>query len=337
MKRILITKLASLGDLIHLLPALSDAASAIPGIEFDWVVDKNLQEIPLWHASVRQVFLTNHRVWKKKLTSADTRKEFMHVYRKLKKESYDLIIDAQGNFKSALFSMIATGKRAGWDKNSIPDWGAQTFYHEKYPASKNIHAIERLRILLSSSIGYPLPTTPPKYQINTSKFSPPPIPLPSQYLIFVPIASFSSKLWPESHWKELIELCVQEGKNILLPWGNENEKKRAERLATSPQVTVLPKLTLNEIGYLISRAQALVSVDTGFSHLAAALETPCITLYGPTDPKKTGTIGNNQSWIQSSQDCSCSRKCKIQEENPYCMSQIQPCNVLKDLTKLLSS
>ncbi len=335
MKRILITKLASLGDLIHLLPALSDAASAIPGIQFDWVVDKNLQEIPLWHLSVHRVFLTNHRVWKKQLTSPNTRKEFSEVYQKLKKETYDLIIDAQGNFKSALISTIAKGKRAGWDQASIPDWGAQIFYHKKYPASKNIHAIERLRHLLAGALGYSLPSTSPDYQIDFSKFSPPTISLPTEYLLFVPIASYNSKLWPESHWKELIDLCIQSGKNILIPWGNEEEKKRAERLAISPQVTVLPRLSLNEIGHLVAKAKALVSVDTGFSHLAAALGVPCITLYGPTDPRKTGTIGANQHWIQSTQECPCSRKCKFEEKTPHCMSQIHPLSVWKDLKELL--
>lgn len=335
MKKILITKLASLGDLIHLLPALSDAARAIPGIEFDWVVDKNLQEIPLWHPSVRQVFLTNHRSWKKEPTSPSTRKEFMDVYQKLKKETYDLIIDAQGNFKSALFSAIAKGKRAGWDKRSIPEWGAQIFYHKKYPASKNIHAIERMRHLLSGALAYPLPLTAPDYQILLSKFTPPPITLSSEYLIFVPIASYGSKLWPESHWQELINMCIEHKKNILIPWGNEEERKRAERLCISPFVTILPKLSLNEMGHLITRATAVVSVDTGFSHLAAALGIPCITLYGPTDPLKTGTIGKNQHWVQSSSNCPCSKRCKIEEQNPYCMAQILPLSVWKNLKELL--
>ena len=63
--RVLIIKLTSMGDLMHALPALTDAAKQIPEIEFDWVVDENLSEIPLWHPQVKSVITTNHRSWKK--------------------------------------------------------------------------------------------------------------------------------------------------------------------------------------------------------------------------------------------------------------------------------
>jgi heptosyltransferase-1 len=299
MKRVLITKLSSLGDLILALPALSDAKAALKNIEFDWVVDKSLSEIPLWHPSVKELFVTNHRVWRKSLTKKATYQEFSTLYQKLKKKQYDLIIDAHGNIKSGLLSLIPKGKRAGFDGSSTPEWGSQFFYHETHKASKELHAIERLRILFASALNYPLPTTKPNYQINLAGLKKPEIELPPQYLIFVPIASHDSKLWPENHWKELIQKTVEKGFFILLPWGNLKEKERAERLKIHPLVQVLPKLSLNEIGYLIANAGGIVSLDTGLSHIAAALGTSCITLYGPTDPNLTGTIGENQFWVRS--------------------------------------
>ena len=300
MPKVLITKLSSLGDLILALPALSDATAALKNIEFDWVVDKSFSEIPLWHPSVKELFITNHRVWRKSLTKKTTYQEFSTLYHKLKEKQYDLIIDAHGNIKSALLSLIPQGKRVGFDGSSTPEWGSQFFYQTTYRASKELHATERLRILFASALNYPIPTTEPNYQINLAKLKKPDIALPSKkYLLFVPIASHDSKLWPEAYWKGLIQMAVEKGLPILLPWGNLLEKQRAEQLKIHPLVQVLPKLSLNEIGYLIANAQGVVSVDTGLSHIAAALGTPCITLYGPTDPNLTGTLGESQFWIRS--------------------------------------
>ncbi len=337
MRRVLITKLASLGDLVMLLPSLSDAQKELPEIQFDWVVDRRFQEIPKWHPSVLNTFPTNHRVWRKNVTSKATRQEFSSFYKKLRESKYDCIIDAHGNFKTALLSLLAQGRTVGFDGASTLEWGSHIFYQTQCRASRKIHAIEKLRTLFAHALEYPPPQTPPNYQIDTSQFEKPPITLPSNYLLFVPIASYDSKLWPEYQWKELIKTCSDEGLFILLPWGSEKEKEKALRLATSSQVQILPRLSLNEIGYLIARAKAMVSVDTGLSHMAASLETPCVTLYGPTDPNLTGTIGKNQLWIRSHKTChtSCKKKCTLQKDKSYCLENISSKSVWDNLTQLL--
>lgn len=333
---ILITKLASMGDLIHLLPALTDACREKKEITFDWVIDQSFSEIASWHPAVCRAIKTNHRKWRKNLLKKETRQEMAECTRKLKKKDYDLIIDAQGNLKSAFISSFAKGPIAGFDGKSVPEWGAHFFYKKKASISKDLHAISRLRALLASALDYPLPTTPPDYGILQERLTPPNILIPPSFLIFVPIASYPSKLWPEKHWKELIEKTLSLGLPILLPWGNEQEKNRAIRLAISPQVIVLPKLCLSELGYLIQKAKAVVSVDTGLSHLAAALNTPAITLYGPTDPKKTGTIGKNQTWLSTSCLCFEAKTCG-QNQEKFCLQNISPDVVLQKLGSLLSS
>ena len=92
-------------------------------------------------------------------------------------------------------------------------------------------------------------------------------------------ASWDTKLWPEAHWVELIKRMERSGYSILLPWGNSVEEARAKRLASGCRfVTVLPKLTLSEIGYVLSKAKACISVDTGLSHIAGALGVPTLSL-----------------------------------------------------------
>ncbi len=296
--KVLITKLASMGDLVHLLPALTDAQKAYPGIVFDWVVDKNFHEVASWHPSVNKIIQTNHRYWRRHLTKYSTFKEISSIIKEIKKANYDIVIDAQGNIKSAILSLFAKGPMAGFDGPSVPEWGAHFLYKKKAKASKKLHAIERLRLLFAFALNYPMPNTPPDYQIQIDTLSKPLIKLPKEpFLVLVPIASHFSKLWQESLWKELIEKLIKLGYFILIPSGNSEEMARAKRLSFHKNVIPLPKMSLSEVAYIIKKSTAVISLDTGLSHIAAALGTPNITLYGPTNPSLTGTVGENQKHI----------------------------------------
>src|SRR5688572_8129534 len=111
--RILIIKTSSMGDVIHTLPALTDASHAIPGIKFDWVVEEGFAEIPLWHKNVDKVIPVALRRWRKNLFSAQTRSEWKKCREQLRAEQYDFIIDAQGLLKSAWLVWMAKGIRTG--------------------------------------------------------------------------------------------------------------------------------------------------------------------------------------------------------------------------------
>lgn len=334
MRRILLIKLTSFGDLIHALPALNDAHRADPTLEFDWAVDASFSEVATWHPAVKKIFRTSHRNWRKNLRHRSTYISIKELIKGLKESEYELIIDGQGNFKTALLGLFARGTRAGYDRHSVREWIAHLGYQKKISASKKVHAIDRLRILFSQSIGYPLPNTPPDFSLKEDCFRKPPMDLPPSYLIFVHSASWRTKLWPEEHWKELITKAVRHGFQILLPWGNAKEEERAKRLSILPEVTVLPHLSLSEIGFVIKNAIAAVCMDTGLSHLAAALHVPSITLYGATDSGLIGTSG--QCHLQSTLPCApCNQKsCKFKVANPPCLAQITPETVFQNLLKI---
>src|SRR6185295_14549253 len=147
-------------------------------------------------------------------------------------------------------------------------------YQKRYAASKNTHAIDRLRRLFAAALAYPVPESTPAFGIRAERLLRPNIDLPREYLVFVHNASWKTKLWPEAHWADLIAKSVQAGFSVLLPWGNGQEEARARRLAIHSSVQVLPRLSLSEMGYVLARARACVCMDTGLSHLAAALNTP---------------------------------------------------------------
>lgn len=339
MKRILLIKLTSLGDLIHALPALTDARGFYPDIEFDWLVDEHFQEIASWHPAVKRIFTTNHREWRHGLANPKTLSSIFSLIQNLRKTKYDLVIDGQGNFKTALFTLCMKGLKAGFDKHSVREWVAHFAYQKQASSSKQSHAINRLRELFAYSLDYPIPKDPPDCGILEDRFLPPPYPLPSSFFVFVHNASWKTKLWPESHWIKLIQLTLDLGHEILLPWGNPEEEARAKRLAISPQVKVLPKLSLSQIGYVLKRALACVSMDTGLSHLIAALNVPSLTLYGATDSGLIGASGKNQLYLKSALSCApCNKKqCKIDPSTPTppCLSEISPELAFKELSKLL--
>jgi len=336
MQRVLLIKLTSLGDLIHALPALSDAQNARPGIQFDWVVDENFQEIALWHPAVRGVITTKHREWRGALAKAETHGSISRTIEQIRATEYDLVIDGQGNFKTALLCLFSRGPRAGFDRRSVREWVAHLAYQRRYSASKNAHAIERLRRLFAAALDYPMPDSLPDFRIRRDRLVRPKLDLPAEYLVFVHNASWKTKLWPERHWLELLQKCSQSGFRILLPWGDSQEEARARRLAVNPEVQVLPRLSLSEIGYVMERARACVCMDTGLSHLAAALDVPAITLYGSTDSGLIGASGASQVHLKSDRFCApCrSKTCRYSSGDNPCLEQIGPDRVYAELLRL---
>ncbi|MFT5708676.1 MAG: heptosyltransferase-1 [Oceanospirillaceae bacterium] len=290
--RVLIVKTSSMGDIIHTLPAVTDATNAIAGIRFDWVVEEAFKEIPQWHSAVDKVIPVAIRRWRKSPWKIWNSGEWQAFKEDLQAREYDAVIDAQGLIKSAyLVVRNAKGASFGLDKASAKEPWASKVYQTPINIAKNQHAVERVRQLFAQSLGYKLPEQQGDFGI-AEHFESEAV---QDYLVFNHSTTRVDKHYPEQYWLELIKLVTDQGWKIKLPWGNEQEKMRALRLAQkNNNVEVLEKLTLCEIAQVIANAAACVSVDTGLSHLSAALNKPNITLFGPTDPGLVGGYGINQ-------------------------------------------
>ena len=299
--KILIIKLTSMGDLMHALPALTDASKQIPNIEFDWVVDESFSEIPLWHPKVNSVIKTNHRIWKRNIFSFKLLNEINNIKKILNNKNYDAVIDMQNNLKSAAVSYLIKEPVNGMDKESVREYLAHFAYQFKHSIAKDDHAINRQRNLLAMSLDYKIKEEKLDYGITTNNFKKPKLQLPKNYLFLVHNASWPSKMWPISYWQKLIKYINQEGFVGLLPSGSIEEYERAREIASvSDQCIALKTLSLNETAFIINQAEGCICSDTGLAHLAALLDKPSVTMYSVTKTGLIGTKGKNQKHIISS-------------------------------------
>ncbi|WP_447594421.1 lipopolysaccharide heptosyltransferase I [Aquipseudomonas campi] len=290
--RVLLVKTSSLGDVIHTLPALTDAARAIPGIQFDWVVEEGFAEIPAWHPAVAQVIPVAIRRWRKNLWQTIRNGDWRRFKARLREARYDLVIDAQGLLKSAWLTRYVSAPVAGLDRESAREPIACRFYDRLYTVPKDQHALERTRQLFAQALGYALPQGLGDYGLDRAAMADH---VTQPYLLFLHGTTWASKHWPEQAWRELAQRMSELGWAIRLPWGNEAERARAERIVAGvDNAAVLPKLNLAGVAKVIAGAQACVAVDTGLGHLAAALDVPSISLYGPTLPGRVGAYGRGQ-------------------------------------------
>ena len=298
--RVLIVKTSSMGDVLHTLPSLTDAMRAIPGIRFDWVVEEGFAQIPTWHEAVDRVIPVAIRRWRKAWFSAQIKAERKAFREAVQAQRYDAIIDAQGLVKSAaLVTRLAHGVKHGMDWHTAREPLASLFYNRRHHIAKDQHAVERIRELFAKSLGYAKPDAQGDYAI-AQRFQQAGDDGHKPYFIFLHATTRDDKHWPESHWKALIQLLAEHDIEIRLPWGAPHEEARAKRLAEgSANVTVLPRMSLENVAQQLANAKQIVSVDTGLSHLSAALSRPNVTLYGPTDPGLIGGYGQNQHYLLS--------------------------------------
>ena len=329
---ILVVKTSSLGDVIHALPALTDAARAIPGLRADWLVEKVFVEIPGWHPAVDTVIPVAVRRWRKQPLALKRDPLWQAFRQSLRTRRYDLIIDAQGLAKSAALAWLANGPVAGFDFGSVRERLAALTYRHRYPVACDQHAVRRQRELFAKALGYTVPDTAADYGLAGQRQ-----PAAQPALLFFHGTTWASKHWPESYWNELAARVVAEGYQVWLPWGSDLEKARAERIARSgPGIQVLPRSSLSELAARLRTVHGVVAVDTGLGHLAAALGVPSVSIYGATNPALTSTHGDGQLHLAAQFPCApCLRRdCNYKAASavtPACYATVAPERVWQTL------
>jgi len=324
--KILIVRLSSFGDVVHTYPALTDLSRARPEVEVDWLVDESLAAFAGLHPAVNDIVGYAERRLRWPPTRWPGRfRARSELRQRLRRADYDLVVDLQGLLKSALVARLAGSPIAGYNLQSIREPIASRFYARRYAVAKDLHAVERNRRLLAAALGYEVADSTGAFGLKPATEAVAEG-LPERFCLFVHSASWPSKLWPEENWRRLAERLSAEGMDIVLPWGSEAEKARAERIAAGiASCHVLPsRLDGVALAGAVRRARFAVGLDSGLMHLATALAVPGIWLFGPTDPGLTGPYGPRQTIVAStSPDAPCrTRDCGHAEAGRRCMDLV---------------
>jgi heptosyltransferase-1 len=284
-----------LGDVIHNLPVVSDIVSHYPEARIDWLVEEGFVPLPKLHPRVNRVIPVAVRRWKRAILKGSTWREIGALRRSLAQCRYDLIIDTQGLLKSALLGANAQGTHYGYDRHSAREPLASLFYKHTYPVARLQHAVERNRQLAAQALGYTLQGKA-DFGIHAPAIASLEWLPSTRYVVLLHATSRDDKLWAEAHWVKLGKQLHEQEIVCVLPWGSVKEQQRSQRLAAQiPDAVATPKLNLDQVAALLAGAHAIVGVDTGIAHLAAALHRPTIGIYTATDPLLTGVYQGDRA------------------------------------------
>ena len=297
MDRVLLVKTSSLGDVIHNLPVVSDIHRQFPQVKIDWLVEENYGFIPKMHPQVNEVITVALRRWRKTLYLPATWQQIGAVRHRLKSVKYDAVIDTQGLLKSALLAKWANGPSYGQDRQSAREPSAARFYTHELPISRRLHAVERNRLLAAKALRYPTPTDAADYGTNLGDLGRPSFIPEGEYVFVLHGTARASKRWPDAHWQQLFDLLLEKDLLAVAAWGSDEELELSKAFEADNKAVVVPpsRLSVMESAQAILHAKAVIGVDTGFSHLAAALGVPVIGIYTDTDPALSGVHGSGKA------------------------------------------
>jgi heptosyltransferase I len=286
MSNVLFIKTSSLGDVIHHMPALTEARKALADSRFTWLVEEAFAPLVLLHPAVDEVMPVASRRWRRSLWSPATIKEIVESCRAIRTQRFDDIIDSQGLLRTAVIARVAHGRRHGYDFSSVRESFASPFYDFRYSVDRNLHAVERNRALTGLALGYK-PQGSADYGLDRGRLASSTFP----YAVLLHATARSEKQWPEKNWIAIGSVLGRQ-LELILPWGNELERARSESIAAHVRnARVPPQAPLDQVAKLIAGAQYVVGVDTGLLHLAAAMAVPLVAIFIGSKPNLTGPLG----------------------------------------------
>jgi heptosyltransferase-1 len=290
MANILFIKTSSLGDVVHHMPALTDARKAHPDATFSWLVEEAFAPLVRLHPAIDTVIPVASRRWRKSLYAPATIAEIRASFRDIRAQRYDEIVDTQGLLRTAILTRAARGMRHGYDASSVREPLASLFYDVRHRVERDMHAVERNRILSGLALGY-APDEAPDFGLDRARIGKDST---SRYGLLLHATARREKQWPDADWIAFAKLFAQRFE-LLIPWGTEAERARSEYIAAAVPGTRVPdRAPLDQVAKLIAGAQFVVGVDTGLLHLAAALGVPVVAIFAGSKPALTGPMGRGR-------------------------------------------
>jgi len=333
---ILIVKLSAIGDVIHTLPALNAIRAHYPGAHITWLVEAAAADLVIGHRALDRVLISKRKSWMRQLWGAG-RRETLRAVRKflhdLRDTRYDMIIDFQSLLKSGVLVWLAHGNRKiGFDKGMQHQEHSYLFLNVRVPpVDMEVHALTR-GLMLLKAIG--IPTSNVVYDIPVSEADHASVEalMTGQHLsgnrplvAINPVALWETKLWFNDRFAELADRLVLEWDVDVVYTGGPGDRGVIDEILSmmkAPAANLAGWTTLKMLAALYQRSALLVTTDTGPMHLAAAIGTPVVALFGPTAPWRTGPFGDGHQVVRTAPECSPCFKRQCDEHRCRCMSDI---------------
>ena len=339
--KILVIRLSAIGDVVHTLPAAQLLKKYLPGCRITWLVEEAAADLIAGYEGIDAVIVSKRTSWLRALR----RGNFLAAYteaaaflRRLRRDEYDLVLDFQGLLKSSLLAGLARGKRKIGFAHARE--GAAFFYTEHVPAPDfNDHAITRhmgllqyLGITDKTAVFSPLWGEQEEESVgrllggHTADSAGP-------LIVVHPCAAWPTKCWDAGRVAAVCDSLRKTCDARIVFAGSAAEQTHVSSIIASmaePAISLVGRTTLRELACLLARSSLMVAMDSGPMHLACAVGTPVVALFGPTAPWRTGPFGSRHSVIRKELDCSpCYRKKTCPLGHHRCMADITVEDVLE--------
>jgi heptosyltransferase I len=336
MNRFLIVRLGSLGDVVHGIPVAAALRHEYPTSRIDWMVDPRYVELLNLVVGLDRRIGVDPRAIKR----GEARRRFRQMLRDLRDTGYDAAIDLQGLLKSAMLARsIRAHQTIGFPRRHLREPLARLFYTDAPDPGLATHVIYKNLALLAPlhvtdlRVRFPLeiPRTATITQI-IHRFE------RREYALVNPGAAWPNKRWPPANFGAVAAAIEREfGWRSLVLWGPGEQDLAHEVVAQSGGAAeISPPTTITDLVGLARGARLMISGDTGPLHIAGAVSTPIVALYGPTRPDRNGPWGLSDVSISRVQQCSCvyERKCKKTER---CIDDISVAEVISAVQRRVAA
>ncbi len=327
-KKMLIVKPSSLGDVVHSLPFLNAMKTCFPDTEIHWVIAKGLEGLLDGHPMIDKLIIINKDLWKNLSRAGSTLKEIRELFRQLRHEKYDVVVDLQGLLRSGLITRATHAPlRIGFQEARE---GSRFFYTRKVKGGRNIHAVDRYMKIaeeLGCAVQERVFSFPPSGGNENRK----PV-ARSPYAVLVPGARWKTKIWPAGNFGSLAS---------KLPFGSVVIGSSADRAiadavvshSDGKAISVAGQTSLQQLIEIMRSSEMVITNDSGPMHIAAALNIPVIAIFGPTSPERTGPYGKGNLVLQS--EAACVPCFKRECVDTHCMKEITPEMVYQKVLEIL--
>jgi heptosyltransferase I len=298
--RFLIVRLSSIGDIVHALPAVSALGEAFPPAEISWAIEKRYAVLLEGNPWVRRLIALDTLGWRSRLASAHTLEEVVRSILALRELQFDAAIDFQGLVKSGFIAWISRSqRRLGFAENWLREPAAGAFYTERVSPHNRRHVIE-MNLALVEQLGvpalqpsqwrFPLPRSASEEQVVRERLATLGV---EEFIIINPGGGWAGKRWSPENYAELLRLIESQPRELgwrILLTGSPGEEALIQEILerSGSKRAVYFASTLAQFIALARRAKLFVGGDTGPLHLAAAVGTPIVAIYGPTDQARNG-------------------------------------------------